>query len=249
NDSVIPDTDEITPSRAPTTEYITFNLSEYNYVPLALPDVYALLAEFADPETHEFPAEFTELISDKGESLYSSLTTDEKGILRKVLCLREDTMIPLEESGLNIVDSLVPGVIAQKIHITAPQVMELITVSGGIEEAYHQVDELNKYLYRYSVFNEDENLAALTKFLIAGFSADEAAESLVAALALSEPPLDTDDTTPIDINAAARLFIEKIIDSPLVDGNGSSSQSANSENTRLQSVIDILFIAKRRVSE
>jgi hypothetical protein len=142
NDSAIPDTDEVTPSRTPTTEYITFNLSEYNYVPLALPDVYALLAEFADPETHEFPVEFTELISDKGESLYSSLTTDEKRILRNVLCLREDTMIPLESSGLNIIDSLVPGVIAQKIRITAPQVMELITVSGGIEEAYHQADEI-----------------------------------------------------------------------------------------------------------
>ncbi|MDR0999770.1 MAG: hypothetical protein LBL96_03045, partial [Clostridiales bacterium] len=240
-DVVIPDTDEVTPKRTPTTEYITFNLSEYNYVPLALSDVYALLAEFADPETQEFPAEFAELISNKGELLYSSLTTDEKGILRSVLCLREDTMIPLERSGLNIIDSLVPGVIAQKIRITAPQVMELITISGGIEEAYHQADELNKYLYRYSVFNEDENLAALSKFLIAGFSADEAAESLVAALALSEPPLDTDDTTPVDINAAARLFIEKIVDSPLVRGSGSGSQLANSENTRLQSVIDILI--------
>jgi hypothetical protein len=200
-----------------------------------------LLAEFADPETQEFPAEFTELISEKGESFYSSLTTDEKGILRSVLCLREDTMIPLESSGLNIIDSLVPGVIAQKVRITAPQVMELITVSGGIEEAYHQADELNKHLYRYSVFNEDENLGALTKFLIAGFSADEAAESLVAALALSEPPLDTDDTTPVDINAAAKVFIKKSIDSPLVRGSDSGSQSANSENTRLQSVIDILI--------
>ncbi|MDR0999322.1 MAG: hypothetical protein LBL96_00725 [Clostridiales bacterium] len=34
-----------------------------------------------------------------------------------------------------------------------------------------------------------------------------AAVAGLTVLALSEPSLDTDDTTPVDINAAARLFI------------------------------------------